>query len=449
MWEDVAEWLGEDVEIVDHDDLELNVWVSAMAPHRCLRMVLLENSKAEVVSMLIPVEERIVFANVHAVSKCKALRCAKLENFDCYASESAVASPLSKCPPCQWVISKSLEPLTQQSAIKLAVRVTAGHTVLISMADIIQCLRRQGVTNVLWCSPKRASEQAAASEVTAVVDVEPPAGLDLTIPAPASVHWVRGVHDPVVADFIGMKEYSSEDKVISEGGDTLKQLLSSIIDINVILLKESQFVKHREQIIASGKKCTVAVCDKRTLKEITTYKSVGPGTVLASAWRPSPKPLPFPDVGSTFKRLLALDGLVDAENVGSLLRSAACFGVDAVLLSQDCCDVWYRRCVRVSMGHVFKIPTFRVDLPGTLQQLRQDGFETYGAIVQDDTVPLGSIRRRKEPWCLVVGSEHFGISDAVRAECGTKVKIEMSPDVDSLNVGVAAAVLLHHFRFIL
>lgn len=186
------------------------------------------------------------------------------------------------------------------------------------------------------------------------------------------------------------------------------------------------------------------MCDRRTLKEITTYKSVGPGTVLASAWKPTQDL--FAPRSTTFNRILALDGLVDAENVGSLLRSAACFDIDAVIISMDCCDVWYR-CVRVSMGHVFHIPVFRVDLVETLERMRLEGFENYGAIVQHDTVPLSSIKNIPDRWCLVVGSEHFGIAAPVRDQCTTKVKIEMSPAVDSLNVGVAAAILLHHFKY--
>lgn len=273
-----------------------------------------------------------------------------------------------------------------------------------------------------------------------------PAELDLELPEPALAQWVGSSEDALVADFINMKEHPSDEKIISEGGDTLMQLLKSDLEINCILLKESQFLKHKDAIVRSKKKCTVAVCDNQTLKEITTYKNVGQCTVLGSAWKP--EQVPFVAPFTKYKRVLALDGLVDAENVGSLLRSASCFDVDAVLLSQDCCDVWYRRCVRVSMGHVFHIPTFRVDLPATLAAMREEGYETYGAIVQEDTIPLSSVKTLPEQWCLVVGSEHFGISEPVREQCSTKVKIQMSPVVDSLNVGVAAAILLHHFQYL-
>jgi hypothetical protein len=59
-------------------------------------------------------------------------------------------------------------------------------------------------------------------------------------------------------------------------------------------------------------------------------------------------------------RLLALDGICDTSNLGSMIRCASAFGIDAVILSNDCCDVWYRRTIRVSMGHVFRVTVVRV-----------------------------------------------------------------------------------------
>ena len=69
-------------------------------------------------------------------------------------------------------------------------------------------------------------------------------------------------------------------------------------------------------------------------------------------------------------RLLALDGISDTANLGTMIRCASAFGVDAVLLSPDCCDAWYRRAVRCSMGHIFCIPCIRVaNLATLLKQL--------------------------------------------------------------------------------
>jgi hypothetical protein len=82
-------------------------------------------------------------------------------------------------------------------------------------------------------------------------------------------------------------------------------------------------------------------------------------------------------------RLLALDGVSDAANLGSAVRTASAFGLDAVVLSRNSCDAWYRRSIRVSMGHVFRVPTVRVDdLAATLRTMLETFQVTsYAAVV--------------------------------------------------------------------
>jgi hypothetical protein len=96
-------------------------------------------------------------------------------------------------------------------------------------------------------------------------------------------------------------------------------------------------------------------------------------------------------------RLLALDGISDTANLGSMIRCASAFGVQAILLSKDCCDAWYRRSVRVSMGHVFQVPCVRVeDLAATMQKLSLEPFSvtSYAAVIDTDAdLILESVER--------------------------------------------------------
>jgi tRNA G18 (ribose-2'-O)-methylase SpoU len=150
-------------------------------------------------------------------------------------------------------------------------------------------------------------------------------------------------------------------------------------------------------------------------------------------------------------RILALDQISDSANLGSLIRTSAAFGVDVVILSDDSCDVWYRRCVRVSMGHVLTVPTVRVkNLASILKQVYQTwDIASYAAVVDRDAemvleeIPRGKIGER---WCCVVGNEGNGISSHVIKSCNNKIRIDMVDTVDSLSVGIAAGVLLHGIR---
>jgi hypothetical protein len=96
-------------------------------------------------------------------------------------------------------------------------------------------------------------------------------------------------------------------------------------------------------------------------------------------------------------RLLALDGISDTANLGSMIRCASAFGVQAIILSRDCCDAWYRRSVRVSMGHIFKVPCIRVeDLAATMQKLSLEPFAvtSYAAVIDTDAdLMLESVER--------------------------------------------------------
>ena len=162
-------------------------------------------------------------------------------------------------------------------------------------------------------------------------------------------------------------------------------------------------------------------------------------------------------------RFLALDKLCDTANLGSLLRISSAFGASAVLLSPDSCDAWYRRSVRVSMGHVFRLAVLRCDksadlkggrtgLSAALEQLHEDfGIEAYAACVDEGgrTLILEELAPNAVKgggWCAVMGNEGDGIRKEVIDACKYKIKIGMEEGVDSLNVAVAAGILMHGLR---
>ena len=140
------------------------------------------------------------------------------------------------------------------------------------------------------------------------------------------------------------------------------------------------------------------------------------------------------------------EGVNDHENVGSLFRNCAAFGVGAVVLDATSCDPLYRRAVRVSMGHVLRVPFAVVEGSAVdgVRELQALGFEVLGLTPARDADDVRSVvgdrgRRR----ALVVGAEGPGLSDGVLSACDRRVRIPMAPGVDSLNVATAAAIALH------
>ena len=136
-----------------------------------------------------------------------------------------------------------------------------------------------------------------------------------------------------------------------------------------------------------------------------------------------------------------LEGLNDFENLGSLFRNAAAFGVDAVLLDPTCADPLYRRSVRVSMGHVLRVPFAGLagPWPHSLAAVRASGFRLLALTPRPDAVPLRAVPVPQR-WAVLVGAEGPGLSEAALAAADERVRIPMAPGVDSLNVATAAAV---------
>lgn len=146
--------------------------------------------------------------------------------------------------------------------------------------------------------------------------------------------------------------------------------------------------------------------------------------------------------------LLVCPEITNVENLGLLVRVSAGLGVGAMVLGPRCADPWYRRAVRVSMGAVFKLPMVRLDdLDAGLDRLRDlHGYELVGTVTDADATPLQTISLSADnKQAILLGSEGDGLSEDLVARCDTKVRIPMHADVDSLNVAVAAGIVLHHY----
>ena len=140
--------------------------------------------------------------------------------------------------------------------------------------------------------------------------------------------------------------------------------------------------------------------------------------------------------------LVALDGLVHAENVGVVVRNAAAFGAHALLYDHTTSSPYLRRAVRNSMGAIFRLPAIETpDLAGFLPELAGRNIKVVaadpnGGSLIHDTDLSGHV-------CVVLGNEGEGISDRVLQGCTYRVAIPMLRGTDSLNVASASAVFLY------
>lgn len=161
--------------------------------------------------------------------------------------------------------------------------------------------------------------------------------------------------------------------------------------------------------------------------------------VVAIARRPAEAP--FTDTGAD-ELIIALDGINDPGNLGTILRIADWFGIDRVWCAQGSVDAFNPKTVQASMGAVFRVQVEVLDLPTVLERQHKNGVQVYTASMEGRSVFQTTLARRA---ILVMGSESHGLSDAVRAMAATRIAIPGGGQAESLNVATATSALCMEF----
>lgn len=200
------------------------------------------------------------------------------------------------------------------------------------------------------------------------------------------------------------------------------------------LMEEKHIEVQAADLIGRCPEISVYTGSREILASLTGYELTR--GVLCAMRRPTP--LPPEQICRNAKRVAVLQGIADSTNIGALFRSAAALGMDAVLLSSDCCDPLCRRSIRVSMGTVFQVPWARLE---HFSQLKEMGFATAALALTEDSVSIDDPTLAAEArLALVLGSEGHGLPEQIIHDCSYTVKIPMAHGVDSLNVAAAGAV---------
>jgi tRNA G18 (ribose-2'-O)-methylase SpoU len=248
--------------------------------------------------------------------------------------------------------------------------------------------------------------------------------------------------DPRLEDFRSLTDADVRPDrrgvVIAEGVNVVERLVGSPYRVRAVLGVPARIEALRA--VLERLDAPVYAADKWTLSEVAGFR-VTRG-VLASADRPPPAPAG--DLLASARRVAVLEGLNDFENLGSLFRNAAAFGVEAVLLDPRCADPLYRRSVRVSMGHVLRVP-FAV-LPEPWPESMSAALRDFTVLAMTPDPSATALRDIEVPprWAVLLGAEGPGLSPAVMTAADVRVRIPMALGVDSLNVATAAAVAFSH-----
>lgn len=147
----------------------------------------------------------------------------------------------------------------------------------------------------------------------------------------------------------------------------------------------------------------------------------------------------FPEYPITGSRFLLLDDIQDPGNLGTLVRSALGFGIDRVILSPNSVDLYNDKFIRSTQGAIFKVKIIKMDILKAIYQLQNRlpiiGTSLNGRFLSDIS-PLSS-------YALVLGNEGQGINPQILNETDFNVSIEMSPQLESLNVAIAGSIIMY------
>ena len=168
----------------------------------------------------------------------------------------------------------------------------------------------------------------------------------------------------------------------------------------------------------------------------------------ASPMKNSPGPLFTvrfrPDSAQRTERAIVLENVQDPGNVGTVLRTANAFGVDAVVLIGDCADLYSPKTVRATMGAIFRQRVLRMELEKLPEWLRRNGLKLYGAALSPDAADLREVDITRS--AVAVGSEGRGLSRELLRLCEKTLIIPMAPQSEPLNAAVAASVVMWEMR---
>ncbi len=143
------------------------------------------------------------------------------------------------------------------------------------------------------------------------------------------------------------------------------------------------------------------------------------------------------------RKVLLLEGIKDVGNLGTILRSAAAFNVDAVILYGNCTDIYNPKCVRASVGNLCKIPVFEMGCVEELEKYFTD-FERIATLPRSTNL-LKNFQPQKR-MLIMFGSEADGLSEELINYSTTSVKIEMNPNVESLNLSISCGIILYNIN---
>jgi 23S rRNA (guanosine2251-2'-O)-methyltransferase len=242
------------------------------------------------------------------------------------------------------------------------------------------------------------------------------------------------------------------DMIIYGVNPVRETLRAAIMPVERIILAPGRKGRDIEGIVERAAKRNIPVItgDRNEMASLAGTKSHQGIICIASDY-------PYADIDAIIKNdnpqltgsfILILDGVEDPHNLGSIIRSAYCFGINGIIIPQDRSVSVTPTVIKVSSGAAQHLPVARVvNIARTIDYLKDRGFWIFGSDAHGQSDFAGLDYSGKV--CLVMGSEGKGIRPLVRKKCDYIISLKMPGSFDSLNVSVAAGIMVYEISRIM
>lgn len=224
-------------------------------------------------------------------------------------------------------------------------------------------------------------------------------------------------------------------EMVCEGDKMLREALDSGVQVKTVLLRAGDIQDAGLLARAQAQGARLFQTEAALFALASDVET--PQGVLFSCVPPR---LHADDLPGKLSGVMLLDGVQDPGNLGTILRTADAFALDAVILCEGCADPNAPKVVRATMGAAFRQPVYRMPLAEAAAALHARGMPLYAAALAADSVPVSSLDLHGA--AVIVGNEGRGVSAQALELCDRKIIIPMTGRAESLNAGAAAAILI-------
>ncbi len=230
------------------------------------------------------------------------------------------------------------------------------------------------------------------------------------------------------------KKVRSKQKLfIVEGEKSIVELLKSDFNIHSLFVTKSFFNQYRT-LIQARSRLVLELVEQGELERLGTFQSNAGGLALVHQKDQKEPILKHDDI------VLVLSDVRDPGNLGTIIRIADWYGIKHIFASETTTDLYNHKTIAASMGSFLRVNVFYTNIVTFLQETK---LPVFGALLQGEnlhevTFPVGGI--------LVIGNESNGITKEVEANITKRITIPRFGDAESLNAGIATAVILDNWR---